>query len=263
MKLVYFLLLHSITTHAAATYFTYNSDTAFFSMLASNNLTLGNSTTVTGDIGSANGLSVGASTAVNGTGYLGGGQTCSLNCSNVLGGFVLNSPQVGFSLNAWSALAAAVQALPATGSLPVFAGTTTLAPGVYTGSTFLMQNSDTITFDAQGDSAAQFVIRIGTFSASDASRFAFVNGAQPGNLLILSSNSLLLTSGTLGGAIYSSGPLTRSGGANPETLTLAGGNVQYTGTQAGPAASVPEPSSAGLLLAGVGLLALTRFRAGH
>lgn len=267
------LLLTFLSSAAltAAPIFQLNSDQAYFAILAGNNLSLGSggaATNVTGSVGENND-GIGSNVLVTGTAHQPNSNLCTTNCSSIQGGFVYNSAQYTASWNAWASLASQLNALAVdTNAGLVFNSSVTITPGVTSTSIFLMNNPGyVITFDGQGNSNSQFILRAPNLSLGSDVRFSFINGAQASNLIVMTSNASITTTGAIGGIIYTgSGPLTRTGGASGETLTLIGGNTAYSGTILQSAAvetATPEPSSISLLVAGAAGIVFLRRRSAN
>ncbi|WP_339614602.1 ice-binding family protein, partial [uncultured Winogradskyella sp.] len=101
--------------------------------------------------------------------------------------------------------------------IPVFGNGETLTPGVYS-QTAAASLDGTLTLDAQGDSNAQFIFKIGgAFSTAAGASVVLINCASPGNIFWLS-----------GGAISMAASTTISGNliSNPGAVDIgSGGNI--------------------------------------
>lgn len=105
----------------------------------------------------------------------------------------------------------------------------TLLPGVYSSGGAAISQSTTLTFDAEGNSNAVFIIKIGgAFSAAATSNMVLVNGAQAKNIFWVVAGAVGLATGTHAvGTIISIGALSLGDGAtiNGRTLSAAALNL--------------------------------------
>jgi hypothetical protein len=144
-------------------------------------------------------------------------------------------------------------------------GGLTLTPGVYC-FTSSAQLTGTLTLNALGNPAAQFLFKIGsTLTTASISSVALINGATSCNVFwqvgssatlgtntVFAGNILALTSITLNtGATVSGRTLARNG-----AVTLDTNNVTLCGTVPAPGANVPALSGTLLLLLGAVMAAI-------
>jgi Ice-binding-like len=144
-------------------------------------------------------------------------------------------------------------------------GGLTLTPGVYCFSSSA-QLTGTLTLNALGNPAAQFLFKIGsTLTTASVSSVALINGATSCNIFwqvgssatlgtntVFAGNILALTSITLNtGATDSGRTLARNG-----AVTLDTNNVTLCGTAPAPGAAVPALSTTLLLLLGAVMAAI-------
>ena len=236
------LALMTIGANAHATpLFSINADQAYYTLLSTGTLTIAygdpTSILVRGNVGAANDVGIGQNVIIMGRLETAANYDCGLDCGLSTGGVYKNSAQATASLNAWSTLAASLNSLTADHSVLGLTNQSWIfLPGVTdSGGLFFNNAGYVLTFDGQGDPNAQFVLRVSNqMTLGSNVRFDFINGANPQNLLILSSTLVNLTStGSIRGSFYS-GAYSLSSTVTSPTLTLVGGLNVTGGAIGGP-----------------------------
>lgn len=132
----------------------------------------------------------------------------------------------------------------------------TLQSGVYRSDSSLAL-SGTLTFDAQGDPNAVFIIQTGsTLITASGSHVVLINGAQAANIIWqVGSSATLATDCYFVGSLLAHDSITLNNGATVDGQVLAmNGAITFDNNSL----TVPEPST--LQLLGIGLLTLAAFR---
>jgi hypothetical protein len=114
---------------------------------------------------------------------------------------------------------AALQSRACTNSLlPTIPASTTLFPGVYCTDTALTATGVTLTLDAQGDSNAVWIFKIGAALTGTNFTVVMANGAKPCNVFWVPADATTMTTSALKGNIV-------AGSATLGSITLTGGSL--------------------------------------
>jgi hypothetical protein len=154
-------------------------------------------------------------------------------------------------------------------------GGLTLTPGVYCFATSA-QLTGTLRLDAQGNSAAEFIIQIGsTLTTASASSVLLINNASAANVFWqVGSSATLGTTTSFYGNIMAQSSITLNTGANIligralariGAVTLASNSIFSPGTPGGGPGGVPipapTPAPSSLILVALGLLCAAAYQA--
>ena len=225
---------------------------ANFAVLAGQTVTNTGPSVITGDIGLSPGSAI--------TGFPPGTLNGALHVSDAVAVVAQNDLVAAFVAAASPSCTADLTGQNL-GGLTLTAGTYCFASGA--------QLTGTLTLDAQGNSAAQFLFRIGsTLTTASAASVIWANGggldndlfwqvgssATLGTTTAFTGNIMALTSITLdtGATIQCGRALARNGAVTLDSNTVSIGGC----AQAIDPSAVPEPSSWAMLLAGFGLAGL-------
>ncbi|MBC7541891.1 MAG: DUF3494 domain-containing protein [Candidatus Sericytochromatia bacterium] len=119
-------------------------------------------------------------------------------------------------------------------------GGMTLVPGLYSSSTSLAISSGDLTFDAQGDANAVFVIKMGsTFTSTSGRKIILAGGAKASNIFwAVGTSATLGTNSDMKGVFLAQASITLETGAK-----LEGRALTQTGAVSMDAATVTKPAS--------------------
>jgi hypothetical protein len=179
---------------------------ASYGVLAASTVTNTGPTTITGNLGLSPGTSI--------TGFPPGQVNGTITAAN------------GAALQAQNDLTAAYTAAagaPATATIPVELGGTTVTPGVYNSPAGTFGITGTLTLDAQGDPNAVFIFQAAsTLITASASSVNLINGAQASNVYwVVGSSATLGTYSIIQGNIMAQASITVTTGVTLDGRALA------------------------------------------